>query len=65
MNYTMLLRYAVLAEAILDVKLNIEKPNNQNKIDFNVENKQLSNNVKKPIKIQISCANSAYLSNFL
>lgn len=50
MNYQTLLRYLVLAEAILDVKLNIEKPKPQDKIDFDKENLNLKGGKTIPLK---------------
>ncbi len=46
LNYHQLLHYLVLAEAILDVKLNIEKPKDQNKIDFDKDNRELTGGPK-------------------
>jgi len=41
LNYHDLINYLTLAEAILDTQLKIEKPNDQNKIDFEQENKTI------------------------
>jgi len=54
MDYPTLLRYLTIAETILDVKLTIEKPQKQGKIDFDKENYKLTGssksifNTKKP-----------------
>jgi len=41
LNYHDLINYLTLAEAILDTQLKIEKTNDQNKIDFEQENKMI------------------------
>ena len=48
LNYHQLLHYLVLAEEILGVKLNIEKPQDQNKIDFDKDNRELSGGPRSP-----------------
>ena len=50
LNYQQTLRYIALSEEILDVKLNTEKPNNNNNIDFNKENKELMGRNSSPIR---------------
>jgi len=50
MNYNSILRYLTLAEAILDVKLSIDKPKNQNKIDFEKDNVELTGGKTLPLK---------------
>jgi len=47
MNYNMLLKYLTLAEAILDVKLKVEKPVDKNKIDFEKDNETLRGSKRK------------------
>lgn len=54
LNYHQLLHYLVLAEAILDVKLNIEKPKDQNKIDFDKDNRELTGGPKFSVNKQKS-----------
>lgn len=52
LNYHQLLHYLVLAEEILNIKLNIEKPEQKDKIDFDQENRDAGiptrPSVKKP-----------------
>lgn len=50
MNYNSILRYLTLAEAILDVKLSIDKSQNQNKIDFEKDNVKLKGGKTPPLK---------------
>ena len=50
MNYNSILRYLALAEAILDVKLSIDKPQNQNTIDFEEDNVKLKGGNTPPLK---------------
>ena len=48
LNYHQLLYYLVLAEEILGVKLNIEKPQDKDKIDFDKDNRELSGGPRSP-----------------
>jgi len=47
MDYNTLLKYLVLAESILDIKLDITKPSDQNKIDFEKDNATLRGSKNK------------------
>ena len=48
LNYNQLLHYLALAEEILGVKLNIEKPQDQDKINFDKANRDLSAGPRSP-----------------
>ena len=48
LNYYTMLNYLALAEEILGVKLKIEKPNDQTKINFDEDNKDLIGSVPVP-----------------
>ncbi len=50
MDYETLLKYLTLAEAVLDVKLDIQKPTDQAKIDFEQDNRKLTGKLVHPVK---------------